>query len=294
MPFSLAPIFLSILWGQVQLTFLTPNGHIGANLQQLASALRLSTAKVRLRLERLLALRWLGQPLVVFHRTESGLETFVLAPGFIPVVEEPEQAPVQPVLRAAPREAVIEHSRRNYSRPRAEVERQIADLNGWDLPEIQVAGQIELPAPELTGVELPGTELPGTELPQSQLPMQDGISVQDRRLVQDTDTAIGSPLSPESQQVLVRRRLLKVGVLPEQADELLAQFDLVRIQRQLMWLPYRAVRNRAGFLLAAIKDDYAAPASLYRPHIESEQPSPQTEAWQRESLPLLTPRDDEY
>lgn len=237
------------------------------NLQQLASALHLSAGKARVRLERLLALRWLDQPLVLFHRTESGLETFFVAPGFIPVREEKGGAPAQPVLKAALREVVIAHSRQKYARPRAEVERHIADLNDWELPET------ELPVTKLSGNESPEADVPLVTVPgkESSETASTEIAFPDSHLgEQDAVSTEKTPFPPDPQQDLVRqqavvrRKLLNVGIPPEQADELLEHFDWVRIQRQLMWLPYRNVRNRAGFLLAAIKDDYAAPPSAHR------------------------------
>jgi hypothetical protein len=39
------------------------------------------------------------------------------------------------VAPLAEREAVIAHSRAKYARPRLEVEREIAELNGWEMPE---------------------------------------------------------------------------------------------------------------------------------------------------------------
>ena len=207
------------------LTFVSTIGHCTASLSQLAEALRLSTGKTRERLKRLEAVRWQEQPLIFSHRAGSGLETYMLTPGLLPVVEEGVAVPTAPVLKGVPREVVIERSRRKYARPRAEVEAEIARLNGWELPD-------EATAP---------------------------IAAQ--------EPAITEPLDPH--QASARRELLRAGLLPEQADDLLARFDLVRIQRQLLWLPYRNVRKPAGFLLAAIKDDYAAPLN-WRPTIPQE------------------------
>ena len=206
------------------LTFVSANGHCTASLSQLAGALHLSIGKTRERLKRLEAVRWLEQPLIFSHQAGSGLETYTLTPGLLPVVEESVAVPTAPVLKGVPREVVIERSRSKYARPRAEVEAEIARLNGWQLPD-------EATAP-------PRKEPTTTE-----------------------------PLDPH--QASARRELLRAGLLPEQADDLLARFDLVRIERQLMWLPYRNVRKPAGFLLAAIKDDYAAPLN-WKPTITQE------------------------
>lgn len=55
---------------------------------------------------------------------------------------------------------------------------------------------------------------------------------------------------------------MAVGLLEEQADDLVKRFDAIRIRRQLAWLPLRQAKNRAGYLIAAIKDDYAAPKAV--------------------------------
>lgn len=115
----------------VMLTFLSPNGRCIVMVQQLATAFHLSPKKTRLRMNRLVDYRWLEQPLIRYHRAESGVETYALLPGFLPVVEERIQPPPQPVLKSAGREAVIEHSRRKYARTREEVEAEIAQLNNW-------------------------------------------------------------------------------------------------------------------------------------------------------------------
>ncbi len=65
-----------------------------------------------------------------------------------------------------------------------------------------------------------------------------------------------------SEERNLRDDLLAVGLLPQQADDLMKRFDAVRIRRQLAWLPLRMAKNKAGYLMAAIKDDYAAPKGV--------------------------------
>ena len=115
----------------VLLTFLSPNGHCTIMVQQLATAFHLSPNKTRGRMNRLVDFRWLEQPIIRYHQAQSGVETYALIPGFLAVKEERIQPPPQPLFQAAPREVVIEHSRRKYARTRAEVEAEIAELNGW-------------------------------------------------------------------------------------------------------------------------------------------------------------------
>jgi hypothetical protein len=118
----------------------------------------------------------------------------------------------------------------------AQVERQIAEQNDWDLP-----------AQENTVEPTP----------------QAGSS--------PSDMTVSAPLSSSVDTVdqegaekhrQLRRQLENAGLTTEMANALLDRFDPVRIHRQLMWLPYRRVRNAAGFLIAAIKDYYAAPPRL--------------------------------
>ncbi len=76
-------------------------------------------------------------------------------------------------------------------------------------------------------------------------------------------------LSPDEQKLY--DELVAVGLLPEQAQELMKHFDALRIRRQLAWLPPRAAKNPAGYLLAAVKDDYAAPRNALRPWMSQSQ-----------------------
>ena len=115
----------------VMLTFLSANGLCAVMVQQLATAFHLSPGKTRTRMNRLIDFRWLDQPIIRYHKAKSGVETYALMPGFVPVVEERIQRAAAPLLKAVPREVVIEHSRRKYARTRAEVEAEIARLNNW-------------------------------------------------------------------------------------------------------------------------------------------------------------------
>ena len=207
------------------LSFVTPNGNISPSLAQISETMRVSQSKARARMERLQELQWQGTRIVRSH-VVGGLETFSPVSELAPQVEERVQGwqPMlvqSPPLFAAPRKAIIEHSRRTYARPREEVEREIRDFYGWREPDgaAQVApGATQQPARELSGEEAE-----------------------------------------------VWQQLASVGLTEEQADSLLARFDLVRIGRQLQWLPYhRRVRNVAGFLMSAIEDDYEMPLALRR------------------------------
>jgi hypothetical protein len=224
------------------LTFITANGLCSPTVRQIAEAMRISNGKARARLERLLAFRWQGEPLLVHQHTQSGLEVFAPRPWLAPVREDvaplagqPAQAPLQ----AAPREAIIAHTRATYARPRAEVEREIEEGMGYGRDR---QGRLH---------RMPVGAMPGL-VPQA--PEAAAFSAEER----------AAERAARREREEVREQLLKAGLQSEQAEALLAGYDLLRIRRQLMWLPYRKAKNSAGMLLASIKDDYEAPPALWR------------------------------
>jgi hypothetical protein len=212
------------------LTFVTNDGRIAPEISQLAEALGTSKIAARARIERLVKARWLGQAIVT-QQSENGWLSYSPAPGVLPLHEAEHHEPVV-TYKAAPREAIIEHSRRTYARPRAEVEQQI---------EAQFAGRIKPPSPTSTSVK----------------------------------QRVMTYLSPQDEATLqLKQTLIGVGVYPEQADELLAEYDHLRIKRQLAWLPHRGARQPAGFLIAAIRDDYEAPAAFKQQSTPTTKASP--------------------
>lgn len=234
------------------LTFVTPNGHCAPTVHQIAEAMRVSQGKARSRLERLEAARWQAQPLLWHGTTPSGLEFFSPLSSLAPVREDAQApsayVPPPPIL-AAPRETVIAHSRATYARPRAEVEAQIEEMMNYRRAHQPTKSSKPHQAP--TAVP-PHTDVPphGTE---ASAPVPEPLPV----------------LSPEEWAALrereeARELLRQAGLEAEQAEGLLEHYDLVRIRRQLMWLPYRRAKNPMGMLLAAVKDDYEAPPGIWR------------------------------
>jgi len=185
------------------LTYLTPNGVFLATVPQMAEALRVTEWKMEQRLRRLQGFAWQGEPLLREQVRQSGLRSYVPS-TFLVGIEQgapvPTKATGTRVLPASSREDVIAHSLATYTHPRAEVERQIAEQNGWEVP---------------------------------------GVS----------DTEVST----------LHRRLLRFGLLPEQADALLAQHPAEEIQQQLDWLPYRKARKPGPLLIAAIENRYTEP-----------------------------------
>jgi hypothetical protein len=141
------------------------------------------------------------------------------------------------------RDAVIEHSRRHYSHPRAEVEREMAQRMGWDQRERE---------------------------------QEESVAQMDAEV---------QALTPHARAVL--QRLEATGLTTEQALDLLRAYDLLRIERQLQWLPYRRAKNPAGLLLAAIADNYEAPPA-FRPG-----PNPLTTVSTNHEPPAVAPGSEE-
>jgi len=120
------------------------------------------------------------------------------------------------------RELIIEVSRRKYGRPRAEVERMVAEQLGYAQPL------------STAPVFLPSSATAGNAANSRQLHVGDEL----------------------------KGRLLEVGIEADRADSLLTHFAREAIKRQLEWLPYRDARNPAAFLIAAIEHDYEPPLAL--------------------------------
>jgi len=174
----------------------------------MAEAMRVSSGKMEQRLKRLQDFTWQGAPLLREQVRESGLRSYLPSPFLIQVEQAappPAAETIAPATHVNSRAAVITHSRAAYAHPRDAVERQIAQLNGWELP-----GE--------TGME--------------------------------------------SEEVTLRRRLLRFGISPEVTEELLVQYPTEEIARQLEWLPYRKARKPGPLLVAAIENHYDEPAVL--------------------------------
>ena len=118
------------------LSFLTSNGDCSPTLSQLASAMRLSQTKTRARMQRLCQFFFENEPLVVVSTRGDGQEAYALKSHLIPTVEKSVETPKPEPLQAVPRQRLIEYSRNRYAKTREEVEKQIAELNGWDVPPL--------------------------------------------------------------------------------------------------------------------------------------------------------------
>ncbi len=219
------------------LTFISPNGICSPHIEQLAEAMGVPVSKARNRFERLAGVRFRGQKIIAGKQRDNGLEIYSPLPWLAPVREDAianRRDEVHPVLYAAPRQAVIDHSRATYARPRAEVERE-------------VERQLRRPYPSDT-------------------------SDSKSRDASSENEALPQPDHDTGEKAEVRKLLTGVGLLPEQVEALLERHDLLSIRRQLAWLPYRGAKNPVGLLMAAVKDNYEAPPVL-RPLPPTESPS---------------------
>jgi hypothetical protein len=73
------------------------------------------------------------------------------------------------------------------------------------------------------------------------------------------EAQLGIEPLPEGEAGEVLQALRNLGVRPDTARELLAAYPLARIQAQLHWLPKRAARNPARYLISAIQKDFGPP-----------------------------------
>jgi hypothetical protein len=251
------------------LSFLTANGDCFATVPQLAQAMGVSPIKARARMRRLQQWPWQGRPLVVCTPNGNGHEIFRLAPQAFPVREEDADTdlPAPAPLPAASREAVIAHSRAQYTRPRHEVEQQI--LEQLEHKTGRRSGQPPLAHPPLQTAEgIKAKEQHPAENNQVLSPLPgDGAFPADALSANASSTNASPALAPPAhaptpEQAALEQQLMQQGVTPEQAQALVSKFDPLRIRRQLMWLPYRHARNPAGLLITAIEDDYEAPPAL--------------------------------
>ncbi|MCX6381059.1 MAG: hypothetical protein NT023_16580 [Armatimonadetes bacterium] len=117
------------------LTFVTANGNCSPTISELAQAMGVSAMKVRLRLNRLIAFQWRNEPLVYFLERESGMNGFTPSHSLVGIVSEVPKPPEEPPPIQSHRDEIIALSREKYARPREEVEREIASLNGSEIPE---------------------------------------------------------------------------------------------------------------------------------------------------------------
>ena len=220
------------------LSFVTPNGQIAPTLPELADAMRLSPTRARAVLLRLVRRTWQEQPLAYERRRDSGLDVFTLAPHLFAMRHEPAADPLfspppppaPPERATTTRDAVLARSRATYARPRAEVEAEIARLNGWEYPFV----------------------------PLGQRPGFDPV----------TGSTPTPP--EDAQTTQLREQMRAIGMAEDTITGLLTRYDRDTVHQQLAWMPYRQAKDPARFLYSAIVHAYAEPPTLRnRQHLEA-------------------------
>ena len=120
------------------LTFLTPEGNCTVSSPILASGMKVSTNQAKARMHRLAKRRFLENAIITEVAHDNGLFTYSLHPRWVGyehlTVSQPH---AMSPLRAAPRSVVVAHSRQQYARPRAEVEKMVAEQLGHDSTETE-------------------------------------------------------------------------------------------------------------------------------------------------------------
>ena len=142
---------------------------------------------------------------------------------------------------------MIAHSRATYARPREEVEREIALANGWEWPPRTMGERKEELRQKAQEADIP--------LPQehANAPL----------FHPDNSSHMNAPSSsPSEPHADLRRDLAAWSVPADLIARLLADHDPAKIRNQLDWLPMRNANDPARFLVAAIRKDYAPPASV--------------------------------
>ena len=123
------------------LSFLTPNGDCTPTLVQMAGAMRVSQSKARARMQRLAQFRFQAESLIIPTVHGDGQEAYALSHKLVPIIEQPIEETKPETIQSVPRERLIEYSRNRYAKTREEVERQIAEINGWKVsqqnPDVQ-------------------------------------------------------------------------------------------------------------------------------------------------------------
>lgn len=120
------------------LTFLTPEGNCTVSSPILASGMKISTHQAKARMHRLAKRRFLENAIVTEVARENGLFTYSLHPrwvGYEHLTVSPPHS-TSPV-RVSSRSTVVAHSRQQYARPRAEVEKMVAEQLGHDITETE-------------------------------------------------------------------------------------------------------------------------------------------------------------
>ena len=129
LPLDLLQVFITLL------TFYEARGEVRASIEQLSEALEIHPDQIEAKLVQLAAYSFEDAPLLY----PSGERVYALSKRVGVPMDVTPPAPAEPVYRRAPRELIIEMSRRKYGTPRAEVEAmieaQLAKIPPEPIPE---------------------------------------------------------------------------------------------------------------------------------------------------------------
>lgn len=116
------------------LSFLTPNGYIQPGAEQVADVLGVSEANAKDRLRKLAEVTFDGVPLIHQIVQETGRVTCVLSRRLVSVQDAPTPPTdlVRLPLPPSHRDEILQNSRSQYARPRADVERIVAEQMGHE------------------------------------------------------------------------------------------------------------------------------------------------------------------
>lgn len=78
------------------------------------------------------------------------------------------------------------------------------------------------------------------------------------------------PPEVAGQKQRLYERLSEQGMTKAQALDVLGRFDLGLVDRQLDWMPHRAAKNPARYLMAAIENNYEAPVAVRQANLAAE------------------------
>ncbi len=217
------------------LSFATPYGLGRPTLQQLARAMHTTESKARSRMSRLEQFPWHGGPLVRELRRSDGDVTYMVSPNYVKVVEHSAKTPTptsdtQETLRDAA--------------PASGHERQMGPVSIKDAIVANARAKYSRRRDDVEKEIVAFWDNPAGD------PAQPAVS------------AAGRQPTSATQRDGLREQLLDVGLDTKQTDDLLVLYDRARIEQQLLWLPHRKARNKAGLLIAALERNYDEPLKL--------------------------------
>lgn len=122
-------------------------------------------------------------------------------------------------------------------------------------------------ATNLSGRSSDATKLSGRKAGDATVVSRPIKGIKNNQIAEEESTTarIGSESSSgiEAEDVVVvLYRLVQIGITRVVAERLLKNYGLELVERQLEWIAYRDVQNKAAALVSAIKEDWAPPPAV--------------------------------